>query len=163
LVIKTASPGGLVTKNAYDGAGRVTTEYLTDGYRDGGWNDAFSVSRNNVLTQIEPGYDSDGNVIQGVTRKRFHDETATGGLGNPTTSPKARVSYVAHYYDAANRLVTTTDYATNGAASWTRPSTPDARSDTVLRTDTSYAGDSVQLVQLTGSPTGGTFTLTSNG
>ena len=32
------------------------------------------------------------------------DETATGALGDPSTSPKARVSYTAGYFDAANRL-----------------------------------------------------------
>jgi RHS repeat-associated protein len=163
LLVKTAAAGGLVTKQAYDGAGRVTTQYQTDGNGDLSWTDAQGVGSNNVLTQVEPGYDSDGNVIQVVTRQRFDDETTTGALGNATTAPKARVSYVANYYDAANRLVTTADYGTNGAAAWTRPSTPDARSDAVLRTDTSYAGDSVQQVQLTGNPTGGTFTLTFNG
>jgi RHS repeat-associated protein len=169
LAVKTQEPGGLVTKDAYDGAGRVTTEYQTDGAGDtapllnGTWTSAQSVGTNNVLTQVERGYDAAGNVIQVVTRRRFHDETATGALGNATTAPKARVTYLANYYDAAKRLVTTDDYGTNGAASWTRPSTPDARSDTVLRTDSSYAGDSVDQVQLTGNPTGGTFTLTFNG
>jgi RHS repeat-associated protein len=163
LLAKTAAAGGLVTKDAYDGAGRLSKEYQTDGGNDSTWNDAMSVAGNNVLTQVEPGYDANGNVTQVITRRRFDDETATGALGNVTTAPKARVSYRANYYDAANRLTTTSDYGTYGAATWTRPSTPDARSDTVLRTDTSYAGDSVQQVQLTGNPTGGTFTLTFNG
>src|SRR5262249_50657057 len=65
--------------------------------------------------------------------------------------------------DAANRMTTMVDVGTNGGTAYTRPSTPPAASDTVLRTDTSYAGDNVQLVQLTGNPTGGTFTLTFNG
>jgi hypothetical protein len=31
MTIKTASPGGLVQKTAYDGVGRVTAQYSTDG------------------------------------------------------------------------------------------------------------------------------------
>ena len=88
----------------------------------------------------------------------------TGGpLGNETTTPKARVSFVADYYDLANRVTTMVDVGTNGSGTYTRPSTPPTASDTVLRTDTSYAGDNVQQVQLTGNPTGGTFTLTFGG
>src|SRR6266851_2233169 len=70
---------------------------------------------------------------------------------------------MADYYDAADRPTSSVDVGTNGGTAYTRPSTPDARSDTVLRGDIGYAGDNVQQVQLTGSPTGGTFTLTFNG
>jgi YD repeat-containing protein len=31
MTVKTASPGGLVQKTAYDGVGRVTAQYSTDG------------------------------------------------------------------------------------------------------------------------------------
>jgi YD repeat-containing protein len=41
--------------------------------------------------------------------------------------------------------------------------TPPSPSDTVLVTAYSYQADSVQQVQLTGAPTGGTFTLSFNG
>src|SRR5262249_49123684 len=98
-VIKSAAPGGLVTKYQYDGAGRVTKTFTTDGGGDSGWSDAGNVSGDAVLEQIEPSYDSDGNVILTTTRQRFHDETATGALGDASTSPKARVSYAASYYD----------------------------------------------------------------
>jgi YD repeat-containing protein len=70
---------------------------------------------------------------------------------------------VANYYDFANRLTTTVDVGTNGGGTYTRPSTPPTASDSVLRTDTSYAGDNVQQVTLTGNPTGGTFTLSFGG
>ena len=60
--------------NIADGAGRVTTEYQTDGAGDTSWTDAIAIkSTNNVLTQVEPGYDSNGNVIQVVTRQSFKD------------------------------------------------------------------------------------------
>jgi YD repeat-containing protein len=167
LVLEVRPADGPVLQDAYDGAGRVTTAYQTDAHDPVGgpnsWSNAATVGANNVLGQVELSYDADGNVLLRTTRQRFHDETTTGALGNPTTAPKARVSYVADYYDAAKRLTTAVDVGSNGGSAYTRPSTPDARSDTVLRTDTSYAGDSVQQVSLTGSPTGGTFTLTFNG
>src|SRR5262249_15449261 len=47
--------------------------------------------------------------------------------------------------------------------SWTRPSSVPSQSDTVLVSSLSYASDGVQTVRLTGSPTGGTFTLTFKG
>src|SRR5262249_25261240 len=102
-LIKTSEPGGLVTKNSYDGAGRLLTQYLSDGGGDTSWTDAGTVSSDNVLSQFENQYDADGNVILQIDRERTHDETTTGALGNATTAPKARVSYVASYYDAANR------------------------------------------------------------
>ncbi|MDB5309936.1 MAG: hypothetical protein JWO38_4138 [Gemmataceae bacterium] len=87
----------------------------------------------------------------------------TGELGTPTTGVGARVSYAAAYYDAADRLTATVDVGTNGGNAYTRPTTVPARSSTVLVTSESYAADAVQAVQLTGSPTGGTFTLTFGG
>jgi RHS repeat-associated protein len=162
-LIETAAPGSPVIKFTYDGAGRPTIKYTTDGGSGTSWSAAGSVSGDAVLSQVETTYDLAGNSIFVTDRERFDNETATGALGNPTTTPKARVSYVAYYYDAARRLTTTVNVGTNGGTAYTRPSTPDARSDTVLRTDTSYAGDSVQQVSLTGSPTGGTFTLSFNG
>jgi RHS repeat-associated protein len=170
LVMESRPPGGLSTKYGYDGAGRVTTAYETDANMDAqpgqnnNWTNASTVgSNNNVLDQTEYTYDADGNTILTVDRQRNHDETTGGPLGNETTTPKARVYFTADYYDAANRVTNEVNVGTNGSGTYTRPSTPDARSDTVLRTDTSYAGDSVQQVALTGNPTGGTFTLTFNG
>src|SRR5437667_125891 len=79
-----------------------------------------------------------------TTRQRFHDETATGTLGNPTTGPKARVSYVASYYDAGNRLTDTVDVGTNGGSAYTRPGSVSSRSDTALVV--SYGYDSAGRV-----------------
>src|SRR5262249_30038415 len=93
---------------------------------------------NNVLEQTELTYDANSNVILTVDRQRNHDETTGGPLGNPTTAPKARVYYVAEYYDAAGPPTASVNAGTNGGSAWTRPSTPPARSDTVLRTDVAY-------------------------
>ncbi len=158
-VIKTAEPGGLVSKTTYDGAGRPIVQYTTDGYNDSTWSDAGSVANNYVLSQTETLYDANGQPLLTTTRDRFHNETATGALGNPTTAPKARVSYVANYYDAAERLTNTVNLGTNGGSAYTWTSTVPARSDTVLVTTNGYLADEIQLVTVTGA-SGGSFRLT---
>ena len=70
---------------------------------------------------------------------------------------------MANYYDAANRLTDSANVGTNGGTAYTRPSTVPARSNTVLVNSTGYKADAVQQVLLTGSPSGGTFTLTFGG
>jgi RHS repeat-associated protein len=136
--IKTAEPGGLVSKYQYDGAGRVTKAFTTDGGGDASWSDAATVTGDAVLSQTEVQYDGDGNVLLTITKDRFHDETSTGELGNATTTPKARVSYVAAYYDAADRITAMVDVGTNGGSAYTRPSSVPSRSDTVLVTEYGY-------------------------
>ncbi len=136
--LKTAQPGGLVSKAQYDSVGRVTKAYTTDGGGDTSWSDAGNVTSDAVLGQVETSYDADGNPLLMTTRERFHDETTTGGLGNATTAPKARVSFEARYYDLGNRPTATADVGTNGGSSYTRPSSVPSRSDTALVTDVTY-------------------------
>jgi RHS repeat-associated protein len=151
-VIKELQPGGLVTKNSYDGAGRVVRVYTTDGGGDSTWADAGNVIGDAVLEQVENQYDADGNLIFVTTRERFHNETATGALGTPTTSPLARVYYGAHYFDAANRLVADVDVGTNGGTAYVRPSSVPAASDTVLVI--SYAYTAAGFLDSTTDPRG---------
>jgi YD repeat-containing protein len=137
-VIKTVEPGGEVTKQNYDGAGRVTVTYVSDGGGDSSWADAGNVTGDNVLWQTETQYDADSNAILTTVRQRFDSETATGALGTPTTSPLARVSYSASYFDKANRLTASVNVGTNGGAAYTRPSSLPTASDTVLVTANTY-------------------------
>src|SRR6185312_3240489 len=81
---------------------------------------------------------------------------ATSGIG-------ARVYYNGSFFDAAGRDIADVNVGTNGGTAWTVPGTIPSRSDTVLVTSSNYATDAVQDVQLTGAPTGGTFTLTFGG
>jgi RHS repeat-associated protein len=136
--LKTAVPGGLVSKSEYDGAGRGAKSYVTDGGGDTAWTDADDVTGDVVLEQSENTYDADSNVIIVTMRQRFHDETATGALANPTTAPKARVSYATAYYDKADRLTASVNVGTNAGSSYTRPSSVPSRSDTVLVTSQTY-------------------------
>jgi RHS repeat-associated protein len=138
MVMKSSSPGGAISKAEFDGAGRTTKSYITDGGGDSGYSDADDVTSDNVLSQNEVTYDSNGNAIFTVNRERFHDETGTGALGTPTTGNKARVSYSANYYDIANRITDSVDVGTNAGSSYSRPGSVPSRSDTVLVTTHGY-------------------------
>ena len=166
-VIKVSQPGGQVTKTTYDGANRAIVVHTSDDIATPTWVDAGSVANNNVLTQTETSYDKNGNAILVVQRDRFHDDpvggVGLGELGTPAKQPYARVSYVATYYDLADRLTDNVNVGTNGGMSYARPTSPPPRSDTALVASYGYLADAVQTVSLTGSPTGGTFTLTFNG
>ncbi len=163
--IAESAPGGLWTKDVYDGAGREVMKYQTDGGSGTSYSDASTVSGDIVLTQTQTVYDGDGNVIETITRDRFNtdSDSSTGALGCPDYGIGARVYYSANYYDLADRLVASVDVGTNGGSSWTRPTDlVDVPTDSLVTTY-SYAADAVQDLSLTGSPTGGTFTLTFGG
>jgi RHS repeat-associated protein len=93
-----------------------------------------------VLSQTEQTFDADSNVIFTVTRDRFDNDStsATGALGTPTSGVFARDSYIAGYYDAADRLTDQVNVGTNGGSSYTRPSSVPSRSDTVLVNSEAY-------------------------
>jgi len=318
-LIKTSQPGGIVSKNSFDAAGRITTSYQSDGGGDSSWSDADDVSGDKVIQQTEYTYDANGNVILSAVRQRMHDATGTGELGlasnpftdtatqgswhdnygsegysimqdsaslpawmsvstsgksdyvwsssssearatenaaatgrlaacwysgtsfdvdisitdgksheialyaldwdstsraqtvqmiDPSTSAvlatqsmsnfhdgkwavfqasgnvkfrftqtagynavlsaiavdpartPARTSYTANYYDAANRVTESVNVGTNAGQRYIRPSSAASRSDNRLVTSYEYATDELQTLKFTGSPTGGTFTLT---
>jgi RHS repeat-associated protein len=138
--IAQSAPGGLWTKDVYDGAGRPVMTSVTDGAGGTSWAAASSVANDVVLQQTQTAYDGDGNAIKTIDRQRFDDATGTGMLGDPSTTiaPKARVYFTASYYDAADRLMASVNVGTNGGTGYSRPSAVPARSDTVLVTSYDY-------------------------
>ncbi len=72
-----------MTKNVYDGAGRLVHTYTTDaaavetnGYNPVlSWAEADSVDNDIVLEQTDYTYDADGNVILTATRERFDNDS----------------------------------------------------------------------------------------
>jgi RHS repeat-associated protein len=134
--IETHTSGGPTNKMAYDGAGRITSSYTTDGGGDaapgasGNWTDAGNVTGDFVLEQADYQYDSNGNVILTTLHQRNPD-TSTGSL----SANNSRTSYSTDYYDAGNRVIAAVDVGTNGGSAYTRPSTaPSASTDTLLLT-----------------------------
>ncbi len=85
-VVQTNAPGGLVTKSEFDGADRMTKQTIG--------------SSTTPVSQQTTQYDADGNTI-------LTTSTNYGPAG-------ARISYVANYYDKANRLTDTANLGTNG-------------------------------------------------
>jgi len=83
-------------------------------------------------------YDGAGNATLITHKERFHDATATGELQDRSTNPKARVTYVGQYFDAANRITSVVDVGTNAGASYTRPGSAPSASDTVLVNSYAY-------------------------
>jgi hypothetical protein len=155
----------LWTKDVYNGAGEVSMEYQTDGGSGTSYSEAGSLTDDVVLSQTQTKYDGDGNVIETITSDRFNTDSTSsyGALGSPTTGVEARVYYSGNYYDLADRLIATVNVGTNEGSAWDMPGSPPSRSADALVTTYSYAADAVQDVSLTGSPTGGTFTLTFGG
>ena len=142
-VMASSQAGGLVGKYVYDGAGRMTKQYMSEGgilANPATWNNysnAASVTGDVVVQQMENTYDADGNVTLTTTRQRFHNDATNGAglgiLGDRTANPKARVSYQAFYYDAANRLTDSVDVGTNGTnGAYSRPGTAPTNSTAIL-------------------------------
>ncbi len=78
--IEESSPGGLVTKAVYDGAGRVSEGFVTDGAGGTSWSAASSVASDTVLEQAEFTYDANSNVIETVARCFGHRAGEHGRL-----------------------------------------------------------------------------------
>jgi len=137
-LIATYSPGGIVIKSSFDGASRLLKQWTTDGAGGTSWSNSSDISSDHVLQQLQRSYDSNGNVILATAKQHNHDDTNTGDLGNASTNPKARVSYTANYYDAADRISASVNAGTNGGSSYTRPSSVPSASDTVLVVSFTY-------------------------
>lgn len=82
-----------------------------------------------ILEQGKFSYDAGGNIVETIVRRRYHNapDRQTGLLEDPSTTPKARVTYVASYPDALGRVIATADYGTNGGTAHSRPVTVPAR------------------------------------
>ncbi|ADG66878.1 AmoP [Planctopirus limnophila DSM 3776] len=133
-VVKSLPAGSsLFGKTTFDGIGRAIANYSGYG-TDATYADIFDVINNTVLEQTETTYDSTSNVISITAKQRYHDAVATqtGVLGDPQTSPKARVTHTAAWADGIGRTQASANYGTNGGSSFTRPDTVPVRSDTVL-------------------------------
>jgi RHS repeat-associated protein len=168
--IKMSAPGGLVTKTTYDSVRRPLIVYTTDGQESGqtgtSWQKAQTIAGDTVLTQTENQYDNNGNVIRVRRRDRFHDGTALGALRTPNLAPKARVSYVASYYDRADRLTDQVDVGTVGgltSGQSTGGNTATTLNDTTQMWQTNqWAGLAVEIIAGTGAGQVGTIASNTN-
>ncbi len=75
--IAESDPGGLWTKDQFNGVGWLTTESETDGGSGTTWAQAGSLSGDQVLTQELYTYDNNGNVILQEEKDRFNTDTSS--------------------------------------------------------------------------------------
>jgi RHS repeat-associated protein len=123
------------TKTKYDGVGRPIKTFVGYDTTDTSYATALNTSGDMLFEQTENTFDAAGNVTLVTTRRRFHNATGTGELTTPgDTQPKARVTYVANWYDGISRFVGMANYGTNGGAAPTVPATVPAGSNVRLVT-----------------------------
>lgn len=147
------------TKREFDGIGRQTAQYL--GFYTGGGVEPYAdvgkvTAQNKIFEQSLTMFDGASNPLQSTAYQRFHDATGNGVLNLPDgAQPKARVSYIANYFDGVGRQICAADYGTNDNAEFSRPALPPPRSDEVLVTSTSYnsAGRAFQIIDPSGVET----------
>ena len=140
-VIKQLSAGSdLFIKKSYDSVGRVTNQYTGYDLNETSYSDTSNVTNDTIIEQTEAYYDDASNVIKNITRQRYHNAPASqkGELQNPATTPKARVNFVANYYDGIGRSIVSANYGTNGGTTLSRSNTIPARSDNVLVVTQTY-------------------------
>ena len=133
-VMSLPAGSSLYTKTTFDSLNRPTVQYRGYNLSGTSYADAFSVTDDVVLQQVELTFDDASNVVQTTTRERYHNapNTQTGPLQDRGTTPKARVTSIADYPDALGRLQASANYGTNGGTALTPPTTIPASSDTVL-------------------------------
>jgi len=157
-VIKSLPAGSnRFTKTMFDSLGRATVSYYGYDLTETSYEDVFTVSNDVILEQVETTFDDAGSVIQSTVRKRYHNapDSQKGALQDPSTTPKARVTYSAMWQDGIGRTVATADYGTNGGTSLSRPDTIPESSDTILVSFTHFddAGNAYELVDPAGMVT----------
>jgi RHS repeat-associated protein len=140
LVKVNAAGSSMSVKTVFDTIGRVTKVYSCLNTSETGYPYPISVASATVFQQVENTYDFASNLIQIIARHRMHNAsgTAHGDLGNPTTSPTARVYYQASWQDPLGRTLYAANYGTNAASSFTRPSLAPSSSATILVSQTVY-------------------------
>jgi len=144
----------LFSKASYDSLGRRTTQCLGYDLDETSYADAASVADDTILEQSEALYDDASNVIETITRQRYHNapESQSGPLGDPANDPKARVTYAGMYPDPLGRTQAVAGYGTNGGIALSRPSTIPTPSDEILVNLTAY--DEAGNTLLTTDPAG---------
>ncbi|MDP1797697.1 MAG: hypothetical protein Q8K78_09460, partial [Planctomycetaceae bacterium] len=162
-VLATVPAGSsLFSKTEYDSLGRTIIQ--SSGYNPNsdadtplGDGSPDSIDDDVLLEQSFSIYDGASNVIQSAQKQRYHNAAANqlGALQNPSSTPKARVTYAAMYPDAVGRTQASASYGTNGGSSLSRSSTIPARSDTVLVSSQNYdsAGNMIAIIDPAGMKT----------
>ena len=128
------------TKSVYNRVNWVLSTYR--GYNTIGtsYSQAGTADNDIIVEQTDNTFDEAGNIISSAMSLRLNDAPTTGtgstGALSYGTSPQARVSYMASWFDGIDRSIGSANYG--AIASFTRPTMPPASSATILATGTAY-------------------------
>jgi RHS repeat-associated protein len=140
--------GKAFTKQTYNGVNWVLSIYRVYNTSGTSYSQATTVIGDIIVEQTDNTFDEVGNVVSAAMSQRLNDApmTGTGSTGALSygSDPKARVSYMASWFDGIDRSIASANYG--AIASFTRPGTPPSSSATVLVNQTGYddAGRSYQ-------------------
>jgi YD repeat-containing protein len=151
----TKTDGPELTKTSYDRNGRATHRFTLASDNDTTYAHAADVAGDIVLEEQQTTYDpDDGTVVLRSVIARHHDDKdsgeTTGALGDgdadlqkhTAASINGRIQITGMWYDNQKRLTDRVEFGTYNGADFDRDgmSVP-ARSDTALRTTTTYGTD----------------------
>jgi len=108
-VLMVHASGGPTTEMTYDGAGRLLTQYVTNGGGGHTLEAADDRESDIILEQVDTAYDKSDNPLLVTTQQRLHDGSGT------------RTTYMGYFYDSAGRVTRVVDYGTNGGKAVTTP------------------------------------------
>jgi RHS repeat-associated protein len=141
MLVKEASPNGLFQKTKYDGARRIAATFASFDDAETTYAQTFDVVGDTVIDETVLTYDADGNVLYTTRYERTSTASVTGDLATGWAVGNARRTFVAHWFDVANRLTTTAKYGNNGDATFKRPATAPAPSGSANILVTKYEYD----------------------
>jgi RHS repeat-associated protein len=131
----TAGHGVMFIKMAYNAMGWMTATYRGYNLSGSGYSEAIDLTNDTLVNQVLYTYDDAGNQVSQANCDRLNDATGTGPLSEGT-QPKARISYMAMWYDGMGRTISTANYG--AISSFTRPDVTPSPSDTVLVSTNDY-------------------------
>lgn len=109
-VVGATSPGASASKRVYDGHGRVVQSFVTD--RGGATVSNNASTGDQVIEQTAYAYDDRDRISVVSHLRRRHDDTATRGTLDTTTSGAVR-TFAGTIYDDADRVIKTVNLGTN--------------------------------------------------
>jgi RHS repeat-associated protein len=125
--IKTKDPNGLLTKVQLDGVGRTSAVFMSYDDAETIYADAFNVTGDAVIDERVSAYDAASNLIQETRYARTSSASVPpGDLAAGWAVGNARRTFLATWYDLANRTTGAADYGDNGNVAFSRPVTAPA-------------------------------------
>ena len=113
-LVKTRQANGLQSKSTYDGAGRQTATYLSTDAAETSYADALSATNDHLIEQTATYYDKAGRDVLDTTLKRKNDTPSSGLLTSENSWSQSNVNW----YDAADRLIESTNYGSEYRADY---------------------------------------------